>query len=182
MTKATKLNDLQLILLTTASQREGGNLLPLPESATDAPRARKAIQTLLTKGLAAEAGTKQLDQLWREEGEERLTVVITDSGRAALGLGDPGEQEQSSDADAGGDDAPLAPSKAEARAGSKKALLLELLRREGGASLDELTNATDWLPHTTRAAITGVRKSGHDVAKQKVDGVTRYSISGAAAQ
>jgi hypothetical protein len=79
------------------------------------------------------------------------------------------------------EDAPPAPAKAEARAGSKKALLLELLRAQGGASLDDLTKATGWLPHTTRAAITGVRKA-HDVAKQKVDGITRYSIGGTAAR
>lgn len=31
----------------------------------------------------------------------------------------------------------------------------------GGASLDELAGATGWLPHTTRAALTGLRKKGH---------------------
>jgi hypothetical protein len=181
MTTATKLNDLQLILLSTASQRDRGNLLPLPESAADVPRARKAIQALLAKGLAAEAGTNQLDQVWREEGDQRLTVGITDSGRDALGLGDPDGKGEASPTEGDAEDAPPAPAKAQARAGSKKALLLELLRADGGASLDELTKATGWLPHTTRAAITGVRKA-HDVTKLKVEGVTRYSMSGTAAQ
>lgn len=181
MTKATKLTDLQLILLSTACQREGGDLLPLPEGATDPQRARKAIQALLNKGFAAEAATNQLDKVWREEGDQRLTVEITDSGRTALGLGDPDGKEEASRAEGDAEDAPPAPAKAEARAGSKKTLLLELLRGEGGASLEELTKATGWLPHTTRAAITGVRKA-HAVTKQKVDGVTRYSISGPVAR
>ena len=60
--------------------------------------------------------------------------------------------------------------------------VLSLLRREEGASLADLVQATGWLPHTTRAALTGLKKKGHVLAKTKVDGVTRYSISETAAQ
>jgi hypothetical protein len=183
MTKPKKLNDLQLILLSTASQREEGNVLPLPEAAAkDVSRTRKAIQTLLKGGLAAEADTNQRDRVWREEGGRRLTVVITDSGRAALGLSKSGEGDPPAAGSAEDEDAPAAGKPhLEARSGSKKALLLEMLRHEGGASLAELTEATGWLPHTARAAITGVRKV-YQVMKQRVEGVTRYSISGASAQ
>ena len=41
---------------------------------------------------------------------------------------------------------------------SKISLVLELLRHEEGAALAELVEATGWLPHTTRAALTGLRK------------------------
>jgi hypothetical protein len=34
------------------------------------------------------------------------------------------------------------------------------MKRAKGATLDELVKATDWLPHTTRAALTGLRKRG----------------------
>jgi hypothetical protein len=68
--------------------------------------------------------------------------------------------------------------KREPRAGSKKALLIDMLQRPGGASLTELTQATGWLPHTTRAAITGVRKS-YAVTTSKVEGVTRYRVESA---
>ncbi len=61
---------------------------------------------------------------------------------------------------------------------TKQALLLELIGREGGATLEELTSVTGWLPHTTRAAITGLRKRGHDVQCQRVDGVSRYTVGG----
>jgi hypothetical protein len=60
---------------------------------------------------------------------------------------------------------------------TKQALLLELISTEGGATLEELTSATGWLPHTTRAAITGLRKRGHDVQCQRVDGVSRYTVA-----
>ncbi len=59
---------------------------------------------------------------------------------------------------------------------TKQALLLELIGREGGATLEELTSVTEWLPHTTRAAITGLRKRGHDVQCKRVDGVSSYMI------
>jgi len=58
---------------------------------------------------------------------------------------------------------------------TKQALLLELIGREEGATLVELTTATEWLPHTTRAAITGLRKCGHDVQCRRVNGVSRYT-------
>jgi hypothetical protein len=59
---------------------------------------------------------------------------------------------------------------------SKISLVVDLLRREQGASLDEMVEVTCWLPHTTRAALTGLKKKGHVIDKAKVDGVTRYTI------
>lgn len=59
---------------------------------------------------------------------------------------------------------------------TKKDSVLALLRRDGGATLADMTAATDWLPHTARAMLTGLRKKGHAISKVKVDGVTRYFI------
>ena len=53
-----------------------------------------------------------------------------------------------------------APSLSAPRGGTKLARVLELLQRDCGATLEELIAATDWLPHTTRAALTGLRKRG----------------------
>jgi hypothetical protein len=52
----------------------------------------------------------------------------------------------------------------------------ELLRREEGATLDELVKATSWLPHTTRAALTGLRRKGHRLERSKRDDATCYRI------
>lgn len=52
--------------------------------------------------------------------------------------------------------------------------VLALLARSGGATLDELVEATGWLPHTTRAALTGLKKKGHKIERAKVDGASRY--------
>lgn len=65
---------------------------------------------------------------------------------------------------------------------SKIALVTRMLERDAGASLDELLAATGWLPHTMRAALTGLKKKGHAITKEKVDGKTRYSIAKAPAR
>lgn len=64
---------------------------------------------------------------------------------------------------------------------TKHAQLIELLRRDNGATTTELASALNWLPHTTRAALTGIRKKGHAVVSEKVNGETRYRIERAAA-
>jgi hypothetical protein len=62
--------------------------------------------------------------------------------------------------------------------GTKQALVLELLHRKEGASLAELVTATGWLPHTTRAALTRLRQSGHELQKEKREtGETAYRIA-----
>jgi hypothetical protein len=58
-------------------------------------------------------------------------------------------------------------SPADFRAGTKQAKIVELMKRAKGATLDELVKATDWLPHTTRAALTGLRKRGLTVERVK---------------
>jgi hypothetical protein len=64
------------------------------------------------------------------------------------------------------------------RAGSKLSSVMGLLRRDGGASITDLTNATGWLPHTTRAALTGLRKRGYAIEKLRgSDGKTAYSLA-----
>ena len=44
------------------------------------------------------------------------------------------------------------------RHGSKQALVLDLLRRDGGATIAEVAHATGWQPHSVRGAISGTLK------------------------
>ena len=56
--------------------------------------------------------------------------------------------------------------------------MIDLLRRIDGATILQLTEATGWLPHTTRAALTGLRKRGYAVVRERVgaaDSVYRIS-------
>ncbi|BBI21800.1 hypothetical protein EKJ_26470 [Qipengyuania flava] len=69
------------------------------------------------------------------------------------------------------------PKTSTAKQTTKTEKVVELLKRSKGASLEELTKATGWLPHTTRAAMTGLRKKGHTVERATIDGVSRYWIT-----
>lgn len=57
---------------------------------------------------------------------------------------------------------------------TKASLVLDLLSRTEGATLDQMVAATGWLPHTTRAALTGLKKKGHTIERRKVDDQTTY--------
>ena len=59
---------------------------------------------------------------------------------------------------------------------TKTGQVLALLSRDEGATLTEIVDATSWQPHTTRAALTGLRKKGHQIEKLKRDDVTCYRI------
>lgn len=60
---------------------------------------------------------------------------------------------------------------------SKAALVLDLLARPEGATIAQLVDATGWLPHTTRAALTGLRKKGHAIVKSKDGDATNYRVA-----
>ena len=76
------------------------------------------------------------------------------------------------------EDQPVAPEPA--RTLSKIGQVLALLRRAEGATLAELIAATGWLPHTTRAALSGLRKKQHAIVKTQRGEATCYRIGDAA--
>jgi hypothetical protein len=49
------------------------------------------------------------------------------------------------------------------RAGSKLGSVLDMLSAETGATIGELMAATGWLEHSTRAALTGLRRRGYEL-------------------
>ncbi len=57
--------------------------------------------------------------------------------------------------------------KVEARQTGKTAAVIKLLERKDGASIEVLSEATGWLPHSTRAALTGLRKKGYEIERGK---------------
>jgi Protein of unknown function (DUF3489) len=67
-----------------------------------------------------------------------------------------------------------------ARDGSKAAKIIDLLKRPNGATLTEITKATDWQAHSVRGFISGSlgKKLGLIVVSEKrEDGERVYSIS-----
>jgi hypothetical protein len=52
-------------------------------------------------------------------------------------------------------------------ASTKRAKLIGMLERPEGAAVAEIGQRLGWLPHTVRAAITGLRKAGREVTRSK---------------
>jgi len=52
-------------------------------------------------------------------------------------------------------------------ASTKRAKLIAMLERPEGASVAEIGQRLGWLPHTVRAAITGLRKADREVTRSK---------------
>jgi hypothetical protein len=151
--------------------------------------ATKVVGALLSRGLIAETVTDSrtkadaaLNRIWRNDAEGRAVLLhITEAGLAALGMEPDGAPDAAAEAEPApaapeGVEAPdaapapaTAPGERKARAGTKQALLIEMLERPEGASIAEIVTATDWLPHTARGAIAGAlkKKLGLNVVSEK---------------
>ena len=194
----TKLSDAQLVILSAAAQREDRNVLPLPGSLRGGA-ATKVVGALLSRGLIAETTTDSqtkadaaLNRIWRNDEDGRAILLhITDAGLAAIGVESEGGDSAPTGADAASSaeasqDAPAetdrAPKARTPRTGTKQAKLIEMLRAEGGATIDEIVAALDWRPHTVRGALAGAlkKKLGLTVTSEKVEGRGRcYRIEDA---
>ena len=170
----TKLSDTQFVILKAAAQREDRNVLPLPGSLRGGAAA-KVVGALLTRGLIAETTTDSqtkadaaLNRIWRNDDDGRAILLhITDAGLAAIGVA-PKE----------GDGAPKARTP---RTGTKQAKLIEMLRAEGGATIDQIVAATGWQAHTVRGAMAGAlkKKLGLTITSEKIGERGRvYRIEG----
>jgi hypothetical protein len=191
----TKLSDTQLVILSAAAQREDRNVLPLPGSLRGGAAA-KVVGALLKRALIAETTTDSrakadaaLNRIWRnDEDGNAILLHITNAGLAAIGV----EPASGDSAPTGADEAPNAeasqdapaepdpaPKARTARTGTKQAKLIEMLRAEGGATIDEIVAETGWQPHTVRGAFAGAlkKKLGLQVTSEKVEGRGRvYSL------
>ena len=162
----TNLSDTQCILLSTAAQRDDGSVYPLSTTLKPGGGTSKAVEALTARGFAEERETDSAEAVRRTDGDVRYGVFITSAGAAAIGLGEPNGEEHMQ----------VLPTPI-AKGPSKTSLVIDLLGRANGVTLPELIAATGWLPHTTRAALTGIRKKGHQIERTKRDGVTCYRIA-----
>jgi Protein of unknown function (DUF3489) len=185
-----KFTETQLMLLSAASQREEHCLTPPPAGAP-LGLAKKAAAKLLEKGFVREVRARKGAPIWRRNGDagRALALKLTAAGlRAIAAEPDVVDREDASTCqgeDAGGrktskdaiDTPKAAPEGCEEtarlhvpRAGTKISAVIDLLGRDAGATIDELVAATGWLPHTTRAALTGLRKRGLAVNRRNAQG------------
>jgi hypothetical protein len=180
MSSPVKLTDTQLVILSAASQREDRCLIA-PKNLKGGA-AQKVAAKLLAAGLVREIKAKPGMAVWRrdEEAGQAYSLKLTAAGLKAIAAdeGDsqpsastgasPKANEDSSKAKkAATPSATAAPTSPAPRQGTKIARVIALLQRDQGAKLDELIAATGWLPHTARAALTGLRHRGYDVRLER---------------
>ena len=176
-----KLTDTQLVMLSAAAQREDRCIFAPPSLKGAA--AQKIATKLVAAGLAKEIKAKPGAHVWRcdDANGQAYALKLTAAGLKAIAVEDAeaiegaagvspttsGEVPKYPDHEAAA--GIVAPPTAIAwpREGSKLAAVVGLLRREGGATIDQLADAMGWLPHTTRAALTGLRKRGFGIDRRK---------------
>lgn len=188
---SSKFNDTQLVLLSAASQREDRCLVS-PQNAKRGPL-EKAVEKILAAGLVKEIKAKVGAPIWRrdEESGQVYSLKLTAAGAKAIAvdaeLCAKHDSEQRGDATSVASTAMPEPASTELTAslgmetslcgssptaprnGTKIAAVIALLQRGTGATLSELVTATGWLPRTTRAALTGLRKRGYAVTIDQSD-------------
>lgn len=203
MTKGFKLTDTQAITLAQAAMRPDG--AAITPAGLNAPAAAKLAASLVSRNLMQERSARPGLPVWRKDETGRaISLVMTPAGRAAIGVeaegaADVGKDMSAASGKAGrrkrGQDgkrrAANTPSLIAAqdvrhaarmsapRAGSKQALVVGLLAQDGGATLEAIVAATGWLPHSARAALTGLRKRGLVLERQRPEGsdVSVYRIA-----
>ena len=183
-TMANKLTDTQLSMLTGASLRDD-RCLALPRNLRGSA-AQKVASKLAVEGLVKEIIAKAGAPVWRRDEQAgrsyslKLTAAGLKAARAEVDSGrvvediveTPATSKVAQDPLIARDNIPAPTSAATLtatdsnppRGGTKIAKVLGLLRRNEGATLAEMIVATDWLPHTTRAALTGLRKRGYAIS------------------
>ena len=192
-----KLSDTQRELLSAAAQRDD-RFFRLPEGRRTAA-ARQAVNPLLAAGLTREVKARGDTPVWRRDKDSQcaFALKLTAAGikAAAAFVEDDGgasRKEASRKADLEPDRTERASqvdgekinkespetSHAALRSGTKIDGVLKMLERPEGATLEAMAKATGWLPHTTSAALTGLRRRGFILERSRGDmvGLSVYRL------
>lgn len=194
----TKLSDAQLVILSTAAQRTDGSLLPLPSS-LDAKSAAlgKAVKTLCKRKLVEERRAINGAPEWRRDNSGRpCGLFVTNAGLLALGIKATEKTEPAQEAASvprqrktGASkphrkekqtSAPAGSKQRAARSQSKQNVVIQMLRRRSGVTIEEIIAETGWQPHSVRGFFSGLVKKKlklHLVSDVGKDGVRRYHIA-----
>lgn len=155
MTITIKLTDTQRTVLLQAADRIDGNIEPLPPQLKGGTR-QKVIDGLTNRGLAK---------------AKRNHIFLTDAGYAAVDRSRPVPTPTD-------DNVTAQPNRA--RADSKQAQVIAMLKRPEGATIAQICAVTEWQSHTVRGAFAGAfkKKLGLEITSAKESGADRiYKIT-----
>ncbi len=166
-----ELSETQTIVLSGACAREDGLVFPVTADIKGGA-VGNVLKSLLKRGLIEEITAADPDTVWRhDEDMGSITLRATPLAYSVLGQS---EETLSSEI------APSAPPATTVqRRPSKQAMLIEMLEAPDGATIAQIVEATGWLPHTVRGAISSAlkKKLGLNVLSEKVEGRGRvYKI------
>ncbi len=187
-----KLTDTQLVILSAAARHQDRAVLPLPKSLKiKGGVAAKTLEGLRKKGLLEEKPATRNAAAWREEDDgRRMMLVIADAGLQAIGVDvneTTGKQPTPTKTRAKKPHRRIVQKRAAATPkskksrtaasqGTKQAQLIDLLKRKKGTTIEAIVETLDWLPHTSRAALSRLRQQGFQIERVREDGVSRYRI------
>jgi hypothetical protein len=181
-----KLSDTQLVILSAAAQRDDGSLTKLKGGA-----AHKVATKLIAAGLVKEVKAKAGMPVWRRDAQNAQSYALKLTAAAANAIAvapdddpAPAADEERSRKDqsptlappsrtaAGASSKPSGqalPAPRAPRVGTKLAGAIEMLLGTEGVTIAELSETMGWLPHSTRAVLTGLRKRGYALGLDRSD-------------
>lgn len=176
----TKPTETQTVILSAGAQRPENIALPLPKGLAGAA-AKMAVSKMIERGWLQEVDANLLrgEPLWRETGDGHgTTLVVTDAGFLSIGI-EPVSRVTLTSRDGAKPETEV--KQPTLRTGTKQALLIAMLRRAEGATMEAIIAATGWQAHSARGVISGQlkKKLGLSVISEKVEGRRRVYRIGA---
>jgi len=170
-----KLTDTQTVILSRAATRPDALAMPLPEGLHGAA-AMMSVTKMIEHGWLEEvdADIRKGEPLWRETGAGHgTTLMATDAGLLGIGI-DPVVVKTTAAIRTHAAQPP-APKRPTPRTGTKQAMLIEMLQRPEGATMEQIIGATGWQAHTARGTMSGAlrKKLGLVVTSEKEAGKSR---------
>lgn len=187
-----KLTNSQLAVLSAAAKRTDGSVLPLPGAgAFNAGTATLVLKSLLKHMLiTAKPAVAGDPRSWRNGRDgEYVTLSITPAGSKAIGVDEPRRHKKQAataappkkSRESNRDIKATTPIGQAARKRTKLSVLIELLSRDTGATIEEAAKVTGWQRHSVRGAISGTlkKKMGLAVTSNATDHGRIYRIGAA---